>query len=149
MYQLLMSLLHNIPEGILIFYVGLYFVMQPRPLKLVALLGLIYGLSLTLARELAPPGYHVPFVLAVSMALNHFGARLTLGRSMFASLATFVVIALSGMLVAYPVMTWLGFGTESILSSVPLSLLAAWLEDAFLLAAALFAARYYSRASPA
>jgi len=134
MYQVALAILHHIPEGMLVFSSGLMLTRSERPWRLVALLGVVYGLTLTLARGLLPLGYHIPVVIAASFALFMWGAQLPLGKAAFAATLTFVIIGMGGVLVSAPVLTALGVEYELALASAPWGLIGAWLEDSLLVA---------------
>jgi uncharacterized membrane protein YeaQ/YmgE (transglycosylase-associated protein family) len=142
MYQLALAILHHIPEGILMFMAGFLLTRTERPFRLTALLGTAYGLILTLARGLLPFGYHMPVVIGASIALFIWGARLPAGKGAFAGALTFVIIGISGQLVAAPVLTAIHIDLEDSLSSIPLSLLGAWLEDSLLILTVLVLLRW-------
>jgi len=136
-------LFYAAPESLLFSYVGyglLGIKVTGRQLLLHA--GL-YWLGGILVRSIeALFGWHMAVMLALYTVLGYLLIRVPLRTSFCAAALSFLSLALGEFLVAIPVITWLGWSTQSIVETATQGLVFGWLSNVPLIVLAIAIWRY-------
>lgn len=119
--QVLVALLYQIPEGMMVALAGLGLFGIHNPTKRIVLLGVLYGLSVSLIRAIGlPPGVHTFLLLACFVLLALFLVRPPILIAFSAWVLSAFLISLGEQIIIAPLMRLLELDLQTMLSS-PLS----------------------------
>lgn len=125
--QLIMAVFYQIPEGLLMMYVGLSLV-STVPTAHQRRGGLVYGLSIPLVRHFIGIGPHIFFLISIYILIAHYVAKASWMAAFSAAVLGFSLIFLGDMVLLYPALILLGISLEDVLNSVGINVLIGWIS---------------------
>lgn len=130
------ALFYQIPEGVLVITGGLGLLGITLPRKRILLLGLVFGLSIPLMRNVGIPlGLHVPILWMVASLVVRLGMSVTLSTAIASATLAFFLLSLGEQLLVYPLMTVYGASFQTVYQNPWQLVQWGWLSASFLLLA--------------
>ena len=124
---LALALFYQIPEGILMMYVGVSLVSRSVGTRPKVLAGAAFGLLIPVVRELIGLPYHTIVLLLIFFGICYAAFRLRFHVALLATAFAFTLLILGEIGVMLPVVTILMGDPEKIMETFHLSLFAAWI----------------------